>query len=324
MAQAIRRGGKGVRRSAAAKGAKAKVQTARQTTGSLLDLVLRWLPINEKTLYRAMLTAIFAFGAVLLWLAASFAGVPEMISEKAAQISSAAGFRFDHVQVRGLKRMNELQVYEQVLGDQQRAWTDVDVAVLRERLMLLPWVKDARVSRQLPNTLVIDIVERVPHAVLRKGEALLLIDDTGVELEPANAQTGKGLLRLTGNGAGGKVADLSTLLEVAPALKPQVVEAEWVGNRRWNLTFKTGQVLALPEGHDPAASAMLAFARLDGVNGLLGGKVAYFDMRAHDRVYMRVPGHAEEVAAEKAAEAAAKAKAKALAEAGPAAATEAE
>ena len=69
---------------------------------------------------------------------------------------------------------------------------------------------------------------------------------------------------------------------------------------------------------------MLAFARLDGVNGLLGGKVAYFDMRAHDRVYMRVPGHAEEVAAEKAAEAAAKAKAKALAEAGAAGASEAQ
>jgi cell division protein FtsQ len=47
---------------------------------------------------------------------------------------------------------------------------------------------------------------------------------------------------------GKQVAALSELLDAAPALRPQVREAEWVGNRRWNLTFKTGQVLALPEG----------------------------------------------------------------------------
>ena len=316
MAQAIKRSGKGVRRAAATKGAKAKVQTARKTTGSMLDGVMRWMPFGEQTLYRLILGVIFAFVAAVVWLVASLAGVPEMASEKVAEVTSAAGFRFDHVQLRGLRRMSELKVYEQVLGDQTRAWTEVDVAALRERLMQLPWVKDARVSRQLPDTLVIDIVERVPHAVLRVGDRMVLIDDTGAFLEPANDNTAKGLLRLSGNGAGAKIIALGTLLEAAPALKPQVAEAEWVGNRRWNLTFKSGQVVALPEGDEAATAALLTFARMDGVNGLLGGKVAYFDMRAPDRVYLRVPGHAEEVAAEKAAEAAAKAKAKAAAQAG--------
>lgn len=317
MAQAIKRGAKGVRRAAAAKGAKAKVQTARKTTGSLLDAVMRWMPFGEQTLYRIMLGVIFAFVAAVAWVAATLAGVPDLAAEKMAHVSSAAGFRFDHVQLRGVQRMSELKVYEQVLGDQKRAWTEVDVAMLRERLTRLPWVKDARVSRQLPNTLVIDIVERVPHAVFRKGESFVLIDDTGAELEAVNPEKQKamvkGLLRLSGAEAGVKVPELTTLLEAAPALKPQVAEAEWVGNRRWNLTFKSGQVLALPEGDEEAASALLAFARLDGVNGLLGGKVAFFDMRAKDRAYLRVPGHAEAVAAEKAAEAAAKAKAKAAA-----------
>ena len=316
MAQAIKRSGKGVRRAAATKGAKAKVQTARKTTGSMLDGVMRWMPFGEQTLYRLILGVIFAFVAAVVWLVASLAGVPEMASEKVAEVTSAAGFRFDHVQLRGLRRMSELKVYEQVLGDQTRAWTEVDVAALRERLMQLPWVKDARVSRQLPDTLVIDIVERVPHAVLRVGDRMVLIDDTGAFLEPANDNTAKGLLRLSGNGAGAKIIALGTLLEAAPALKPQVAEAEWVGNRRWNLTFKSGQVVALPEGDEAATAALLTFARMDGVNGLLGGKVAYFDMRARDRVYLRVPGHAEEVSAEKAAEAAAKAKAKAAAQAG--------
>lgn len=104
------------------------------------------------------------------------------------------------------------------------------------------------------------------------------------------------MLVLSGRGAGSRVAELSRLLDTAPALRPQVREAEWVGNRRWNLTFRSGQILALPQGEREAPAALLAFARLDGANRLIGGKVAYFDMRIADRIYLRVPGHARELA----------------------------
>lgn len=80
-----------------------------------------------------------------------------------------------------------------------------------------------------------------------------------------------------------------TLLAAAPALAPKVEAAEWVGNRRWNLTFTTGQLLALPEGEVEAATALVKFARLDGKNRLLGGKVLAFDMRTPPRLYMRLP-----------------------------------
>ena len=68
-----------------------------------------------------------------------------------------------------------------------------------------------------------------------------------------------------------------------------MAEAEWVGNRRWNLTYKTGQVLALPQGEKRAATALMDFARTDGLYRLLGGKVLAFDMRNPPRIYMRCP-----------------------------------
>ena len=58
------------------------------------------------------------------------------------------------------------------------------------------------------------------------------------------------MLQISGPGAQAQVEALTALLDAAPALRPQVREAEWVGNRRWNLTFKTGQVLALPQGEE--------------------------------------------------------------------------
>lgn len=310
MAQTIRRSGKGVRRAAAAKGAQRKVATAKKQTGNAIDGVMQWLPFSEETLHRIVLAVILGVAAMLVWVVASMAGVPMLAQEKLAQVASGAGFEVKRVEVRGVNRMNELKIYEKVLGQRDQSMPRLDIDGLRGDLMQLSWVKDARVSRQLPDTLVVDIVERSPHAVLRKGGKLVLIDDTGHELEPVSAARAKGMLVLEGEGASEKVQDLGRLLDVAPALKPQVAEAEWIGNRRWNIMFKTGQVLALPEGDDQSASALLGFARMDGVNRLLGGKVASFDMRASDRMYLRVPGHADEVVADQRAAAEAKAAAK--------------
>jgi cell division protein FtsQ len=117
----------------------------------------------------------------------------------------------------------------------------------------------------------------------------VLIDASGVELETIAPERAKGMLRLAGPGAGRQAGRLAALLAAAPALAPQVERAEWVGNRRWNLIFKTGQLLALPEGEREAASALVKFARLDGQNRLLGGKVLAFDMRSPPRLYLRLP-----------------------------------
>ena len=304
----INRKGGNARQAASARDKAQKVRAARAKTGSLIDRVLASLPFSETQLHRALLVAILGVAAVLVVLAARAAGVPAMARQQFAAIAASSGFEVRRVEVRGVKRLNELKVYERALAQRDQAMPLVDVAALRRDLLELSWVQDARVSRQLPDTLVIDIVERKPHAVLRLPDRLVLIDASGHQLETISAARARGKLVLSGPGAGRQVAVLAALLEAAPALKPQLREAEWVGSRRWNLTFRTGQVLALPEGHRPAADALVSFARLDGTNRLIGGKVAAFDMRSPGRVYMRIPGRAEDSQPKPAGEAAAQPK----------------
>lgn len=294
-ARTIKRGGKSARRAAAAQGKAQKVRTAKARTGSLIDTLMAWLPFSEGQLHRIFLAMILGLIAVGAWLAASFAGVPGMARDQVAVFAHDAGFELHNINVRGTNNLNELKVYQIALGDRNRAMPFVDVDALREKLLTLSWVEDARVSRQLPDTLVIDIVERKPVAVLQKVDRLVLIDKEGQELEVVGEARAKGKLMLKGPGAGRQVAALSELLEAAPALRPQLRSAEWVGNRRWNLTFKTGQLLALPEGKDKSAKALMTFAQLDGRNRLLGGKAVAFDMRAPDRIYLRVPGRTDPI-----------------------------
>ncbi len=294
MSQTIKRTGKSARRTAVSQGKARKVRQAKARTGSALDTAMDWLPISEETLHRLFMAAILGGAVALAWVAASMAGLPMLAGQQLAAVAGDAGFEVRRVDVRGVENLNELKVYERALAQRDQAMPLVDIEALREQLLDLSWVKDARVSRQLPDTLVIDIVEREPHAVLRKADRLVLIDEDGHELEPVSRDRAKGKLIVSGPGAGKQVKSLAQLLDAAPALRPQVREAEWIGNRRWNLTFKTDQVLALPEGEKEPAAALVSFARLDGTNRLLGGKVAAFDMRATDRIYLRIPGRGTE------------------------------
>ena len=311
MSQTIRRKAAPLRKVAAQQGKARKVKAARARTGSALDAAMAWIPLTEEQLHRVFLALILVAALALAWTVAAMAGLPGIASSQLANVAAQGGFAVRRVDVRGVNHLNELKVYEMVLGEKDQAMPLVDLGRLREALLGLSWVQDARVSRQLPDTLVVDIVERQPHAVLKKPDKLVLIDATGHELEAVSPARAKGKLIVAGPGAGQQVEALTALLDAAPALKPQVRQAEWVGNRRWNLQFGTGQVLALPEGEKQAANALMAFARLDGVNRLLGGRVAAFDMRAPDRIYFRVPGRTEDEARAAAAAAAAKAAAKA-------------
>jgi cell division protein FtsQ len=307
MAQTIRRGGKGVRRATATRTAKKRVATARKQTGNIVGQAVRWLPFSDETLHTMLIAGIVGGVLGVTAIVAVAAGVPSRVEQQVAVFAGQAGFKVKRVEVRGVNRMNELAIYEKVLGQRDQVMSRLDLAALRTDLLTLPWIKDARVSRQLPDTLVVDVVERSPHAVLRDGNHFVLIDETGHTLEQVPPARARGMLVLTGGDVQNQVGALDKLLETAPALKTQVAEAEWVGNRRWNLTFKTGQVLALPEGDDEGAAALLSFARMDGVDRLLGGKVAAFDMRVPGRVYLRIPGHAEQVAADAKAAAVARA-----------------
>ena len=296
MAETIRRNARAVRRQGRSQPAARKPRKGAKQN-SLVDALMRVLPFTEQQLHKVFLALIFAAIAALALVLASLTGLTALAGERAAAAVADAGFEVRKVEVRGVDRMNEIEVYERVLGVRDRAMPQVDLTELRASLMELPYVRDARVSRQLPDTIVVDIVERKPHAVLRRDGNLALIDETGHVLEPISPAKAKQQLVITGAEAETQVQALASLLEAAPQLQEQVTEAEWVGKRRWNLTFATGQVLSLPQGEERSRAALMSFAKLDGANRLLGGRVAAFDMRNPDRIYMRVPGRAREAAA---------------------------
>ncbi|EQB15555.1 cell division protein FtsQ [Sphingobium quisquiliarum P25] len=247
------------------------------------------LPVSEDTLQRMASWAIVGIVVAAIAGIAVLSGVPAMAGQKAAEIAANAGFEVQKVEVRGVERMDELPVYNIALGQVDRSMLSLDLPKVRAEMMRLGWVKDARISRRLPDTLVVDIVERDPVAVWQHDGQLHLIDVQGVVLQSVSPSAMPDLPLVVGPSANRQTAGLNKLMENAPALKPMLAGATWVGNRRWDLRFQSGETLSLPEGDRASATALVNFARMDGVNRLLGRGIVKFDMRDPDRFVLRLP-----------------------------------
>lgn len=283
---------KPVQRTATRRGAapkKRKPQSRRPKRPGLLDQAVAALPFTEKQLQKIATWGIVGFAGAVALGVASVLGIPGTVGTAAANLLGDAGMRVDEIQIDGLERMDRTTVFAQALDQESRAMPLVDLDGVRERLLKYPWVQDARVSRRLPNTLRIVIVERKPGAIWQNHGQLMLVDPSGVPLEPVSRDAMPDLPLLIGEGANSQEPARRKLIDETPALKPLVKAATWVGNRRWDLTFNTGERLQLPEGEDEAAAALRKFAELDGEQRLLGKGTIRFDMRVPGNMVMQRP-----------------------------------
>lgn len=291
MAEArIRRGGTArLTRSSGPRGRNGPGRGKPGKRRSWFGRMLHALPVSEDTLQRMASWAIVGIVVVAIGGIAMLMGVPAMAGQKAAEVAASAGFEVQKVEVRGVERMDELPVYNIALGQVDRSMLSLDLPKVRDEMLKLGWVKDARISRRLPDTLVVDIVERDPVAVWQHDGQLHLIDVQGVVLQSVSTDAMPDLPLVVGPDANRQTAGLNKLMENAPALKPMLAGATWVGNRRWDLRFQSGETLSLPEGDKTSATALVNFARMDGVNRLLGRGIVKFDMRDPDRFILRLP-----------------------------------
>ncbi len=252
---------------------------------SLGDRLIGLIGISEETLQRLVTWTIVAVAALLALGAATWLGVPGMVGTALAESLGRAGLKVEQVQITGLKRMDAQTVYAIALDQKSRAMPLVSLEDVRQQLLQYGWIKDAHVSRRLPNLLLIHIDEREPAAVWQDDGRLMLIDPSGVLLSDVSPQAMPDLPLIIGPNANTQEPVYQALLEAAPALRPRVKAAAWVGKRRWNLTFDSGETLELPE--DNASAALVKFAEMDGSDRLLGRGFSRFDMRDPTKLVAR-------------------------------------
>lgn len=214
--------------------------------------------------------------------------LPQLAGIALGEGVGGAGFTLRRVEIKGAHRVSRLAIYNVAFDQDSMAMPLVDLAATRARLLRFGWIREARVSRRLPDTLVVDVIERQPVAIWQNSGRLSLIDADGVVLEPVRIEAMPDLPLVIGPDANRHIDNLGTLLQAAPRLRPQIAGATWVGQRRWDIRFQSGELLTLPEGDEEARRAITRFALMDQQDPLLGRGFARIDMRDPRRTYVRI------------------------------------
>jgi len=268
------------------------------------------LPLSARALRRNVVIASASLLAVTGAVFASLAGVPQRQWAEFVRDTAQAGFEVRHVEIAGAHEMDRLPIFVAALSGPSNAMINADLGQIRMRLLALPWVADASVGRRLPDTLSIQIIERRPVALWQHQRRFALIDITGRLLTTKALDRYATLPVVIGPGANMRVRELLALTASAPSLSARVDAAVLVGGRRWDVKFKSGETLALPDTPAAATAAFKRFASLEaGLSEdrkLLGGRFERFDMRLPGQ--MTVAGPAVQQALEAAAKAAKAAK----------------
>jgi len=246
------------------------------------------LPVSRDTLRKIgnWALGISIGGAIVAGLIAM--GLPQMTALFIADSIGDAGFKVRNVEILNRQQVDSGVVYDIAMRQQARPMPLVDLDGTRAELMKLGWISDARVSRRLPDTLVVDIVERVPTAIWQYQHRLALIDKDGVVIGPVDDRAMPDLPVVVGPGANRRATQLATLMAAAPSLKPLVTAASWQGDRRWDIIFQSGEKVMLPEGDEEAARALVFFAQEDRRAGLLGKGLVSIDLRDPTRMVARM------------------------------------
>ena len=245
--------------------------------------------------------AFIALVAVMAIVALIALDLPGKALRATGAATGEAGFKVASYQIVGIKNLDRRKVdavvtdelrraaEEAPIGTDEPAQALVDLDRIRESLLQFGWVKDARVSRRLPDGLVIDLIERTPTAVWQHQGRLNLIDGEGVVLDAVRVDKMPDLPLLIGPGANAQAVPLRRMLDSVPTLKPQLASASWIGGRRWDLSFATGETVSLPETAAAATKALKRFAKMDRSVGLLGRDMIRFDLRVPGKMIVRVP-----------------------------------
>jgi cell division protein FtsQ len=196
--------------------------------------------------------------------------------------TAAAGFKVSNIIVTGRRRIPAAELLERLdIKDGAPIFT-VDIAEAQQSLTGISWVKEAVVSRRLPDTITVDLKERQPAALWQHQKKVSLIDSGGVVLTAQNLEDYRQLPLVVGKDAPQHLSALLAPLNAEPKIAQALASAVRIGDHRWDLRLKNGISVKLPKKDMELAFRRLAAA--EEKNGVFGKDIASIDLRQPDRM----------------------------------------
>ena len=239
---------------------------------------------------RAVVLSICAgFGVLALVLAtgARAERIGQSVTHGMDQITTGMGLKLRRVHITGASAEATPAIQRALNVEAGQPITSLDLDALQASIQAVGWVKEARVVRLLPDTLIVEVREHDRLAVWQAGGRVFVIDGEGRAIPGADAGRYPGLPLVVGVGADKAAGDILPLLTQRPRLMSRIDALVRVDERRWDLRLKDGGIIQLPAVKQEAA--LIQLDALDQRERLLELGFSRIDLRTEGQVAVR-PG----------------------------------
>ncbi len=241
-------------------------------------------------------TAVIALGAGALLLIGVLATgaraerIGASVSHGLDSVTAGMGLTLKRVHITGASPEAEPAIQRALGLYAGQPITSLDLDAIRTRVQGVGWVKEARVVRLLPDTLIVEVKEHDRLAVWQEAGQIKVIDNRGQVIDGADARRYPTLPLVVGKGADVAAGEILPLLAQRPRLMGMVDALVRVDERRWDLRLKDGSLIQLPATEQEAA--LIRLDALDQRERLLDLGFARVDLRTPDEVAVRPAGDA--------------------------------
>lgn len=197
----------------------------------------------------------------------------------------AAGFKLRAVHVQGASPMATADIVKAARVYRDQPLLGLDLEAMRQRVEAVGWVKEARIVRLLPDTLVVAVVERRQLAVWQHAGRVQVIDELGRVIPEADAARFPALPLVVGEGAAENAPEILPVVARRPRLMERLEALVRVDNRRWDLRLKDGSLIQLPAMDED--QALIQLEQLNQRSRILELGFERIDLRNPDVVAVR-------------------------------------
>lgn len=231
-------------------------------------------------------------GVLALQVTAAFALLASALLAGYSRAMASDKLKVAHVDVRGERFLSQgevIQLLGPALGENILR---LDLEELKAKLRASPWVADATVKRTLPDTLRVEIRERVPLA-LAAVDRLYLMDGDGTLIDIYGPRTAsfdlpivRGLPGADGDARRDRAQRAGALLRDLGELASEISEVQVEDSGDLRLVLRgPGEVLRM--GTPPYRKRFLTFLGLRKDLAERCPSAEYFDLRFKDRIYAK-------------------------------------
>lgn len=219
------------------------------------------------------------------------------------EILASDMFRVRDITVRGNTRLSVGTIESLLAGLRDENVFLVDFERYRRQVMDSTWIEQVTLSRVLPATIVVDIVERTPMAIARLNQQLYLVDRTGTIVDDYHAEHHgldlpivDGLLQAPEDGDGAldpeRVGVAARLLDDVATIRhlQQRLSQIDVTNPRDVVVMLDDDAAWLHLGEASFADRLQRYLDLRPALVDRFGSIDYADLKFDERVYVRGQG----------------------------------